>query len=72
MTKVFTVRTVGKADVGEEIIFASLANLKVGDHVFLQPKKPTHAPVYGSAKIVGYAGYNRSGKPYRFVSVRIS
>lgn len=70
MSEATVIRTVGQADLLEDITFNSNARLLVGDLVDLQPTKPDNAPIYGTARIVRYADWN-NGSPTKFVARRI-
>ena len=70
-----TIRTIGKVDLHEEIIFNS-GGLLVGDWVDLKLTKPNDAPVYGQARVVGYEGWKGhpfapQSFPIKFKAIRI-
>jgi len=64
-----TIRTEGKADIGETIIFNSRFKIHVGDEVDLKVSKPKDAPIYGKAKV---SSYTSVGNLRRWISVRIN
>ncbi len=64
---VATIRTIGRAEVGEEIGFNSTWKLKEGDEVALRETKPSSAPVYGAAEVKQvHRDHN-----YKYTGVRI-
>ena len=70
------IRTIGKADLNEDIIFNS-RGLLIGDTVVLKPTKPASASAYGVARVTGYEGYDGCGacpqsEPIKFKAKRIS
>ena len=65
------IRTVGQADLWEEITFNSQAELHMGDLVDLKVTKPADSPVYGQARVTGYEGWSQ-GYPVKFKAVRIA
>lgn len=71
MSEATVIRTVGQADLLEDITFNSNDRLLVGDLVDLKPTKPTDAPVYGQARVVRYPEWNGVGHPTKFVARRI-
>ena len=68
---VTVIRTIGTADLEEEIFFYSRDQLIIGDLIDLKVTKPNDAPVYGQARIVGYEGIIRPGRLNKFKSIRI-
>lgn len=71
MSKVTVIRTVGQADLLEDIIFHSRDQLIVGDLVDLKVTKPDDAPVYGQARVTGYEGQPRPNRLNKFKAMRI-
>ncbi len=65
------IRTVGQADLLEDIIFHSRDHLIIGDLVDLKVTKPDDAPVYGQARVTGYESNIRPGRLNKFKSRRI-
>lgn len=46
-----SVRTAGKASMGEQIVYTPSRNLQVGDHVDLYPTYPAGSERYGVGRI---------------------
>jgi len=68
--KITTIRTIGKADLDEDIIFQSRDQLSIGDVVDLKTDKPSFSPAYGQAHVIGYEGFAPQGFPIRFKARR--
>ncbi len=70
---IFTIiRTVGKADVHEEIEFVTRDRLVPGDIVVLKPTKPITDPIYGHAQVTVYLGPGRDQTHRKYRGVRIN
>lgn len=65
-----TIRTIGEADLHEEIIFASEQPIQVGDLIDLKITKPEDASVYGQARVTQYLSWN-GRNPTKFRAYRI-
>jgi len=66
-----TIRTIGQADLNDEIIFVSRDHLLIGDLIDLKTTKPSDAPVYGQARVTGYERQIHPGRLNKFKSLRI-
>jgi hypothetical protein len=70
-TQVVVIRTVGQAELLEDVIFHTREALTIGDLVDLKVTKPSDAPVYGQARVTGYESFIRPGRLNRYKAVRI-
>lgn len=66
-----TIRTVGTAEVDEEVIFVTKNKLNLGERVNLKPAKPITAPSYGVGLVTQYLGPGRDQSHRKYAAVRI-
>ena len=65
------IRTIGIADLNEDVIFYTRDELVIGDLIDLMVTKPRDTPVYGQARVTGYESAILPGRLNKFKALRI-